>query len=189
MLFAPFRFDLENGHLFVLRNKRVGVSPPHKKSKQYLVRFHFGSPRTTICHRGSHSENSRRHSMMFCSPFFAAANTVFAANKSFGPKVFLICLILVVPIQVKPCSPLSHVHTAASSKRKKEKKNSGYLWKESCCGFTFRDLVEYLDHVVSITNMKCLTPQKTLQGKSEFLAANLFARSIFRKFSHYQVKV
>merc|ERR1711937_157331 len=42
-----------------------------------------------------------------------------------------------------------------------------------------QDLDEYLQHVISITNMKCLTPQSTLTGKSEFLAANLYARSIF----------
>jgi hypothetical protein len=33
--------------------------------------------------------------------------------------------------------------------------------------------------VLKITNMRCLTPLKTLQGNANFLAANLYARSIF----------
>jgi coatomer subunit beta len=41
------------------------------------------------------------------------------------------------------------------------------------------DLATYLAHVVRITNMKCMTPQTTLSGSSAFLAANLYARSIF----------
>eukprot|EP01083_Nonionella_stella_P065203 170635_1 len=42
-----------------------------------------------------------------------------------------------------------------------------------------QDLNEYLKHIMAITNMNCLTPSNTLQGKGEFLAANLFATSIF----------
>lgn len=37
----------------------------------------------------------------------------------------------------------------------------------------------YLDHILSITNMACLTPKNILDGKCQFLAANLYARSIF----------
>jgi len=38
---------------------------------------------------------------------------------------------------------------------------------------------EFLDHVVKSTNMKCLTPPSALEGDSGFLAANLYAKSIF----------
>lgn len=38
---------------------------------------------------------------------------------------------------------------------------------------------EYLDHIVKITNMKCQTPPESLQGSCNYLAANLYARSIF----------
>ena len=38
---------------------------------------------------------------------------------------------------------------------------------------------DYLQHLLSITNMRCLTPAKALVGQSTFLAANLYARSIF----------
>jgi coatomer subunit beta len=41
------------------------------------------------------------------------------------------------------------------------------------------DLNEYLEHIVHITNMRCLTPQATMSGSCQFLAANFYARSIF----------
>ncbi|XP_073238634.1 coatomer subunit beta-like isoform X3 [Porites lutea] len=41
------------------------------------------------------------------------------------------------------------------------------------------DLREYLDHLIASTNMKCLTPEKALAGDCGFMAANLYARSIF----------
>jgi coatomer subunit beta len=42
-----------------------------------------------------------------------------------------------------------------------------------------KDLNEYLQHVISSTNMKCLTPEKALSGDCGFMAANLYAKSIF----------
>ncbi|XP_075254366.1 coatomer subunit beta-like [Convolutriloba macropyga] len=41
------------------------------------------------------------------------------------------------------------------------------------------DLREYLKHLCSTTNLKCLTPEKALSGDCGFMAANLHARSIF----------
>lgn len=41
------------------------------------------------------------------------------------------------------------------------------------------DLLEYLNHLIKCTNMRCLTPQKSLSGNCGFLAANLYAKSIF----------
>lgn len=40
-------------------------------------------------------------------------------------------------------------------------------------------LREFLEHVIKCTNMKCLTPEKALQGDCGFMAANLYAKSIF----------
>ena len=40
-------------------------------------------------------------------------------------------------------------------------------------------LTEFLYHILTSTNMKCLTNEKTLGGDCGFLAANLFAKSIF----------
>ncbi|XP_045198148.1 coatomer subunit beta-like [Mercenaria mercenaria] len=41
------------------------------------------------------------------------------------------------------------------------------------------DLRKFLEHVIKCTNMKCLTPEKALQGDCGFMAANLYAKSIF----------
>ncbi|XP_046326650.1 coatomer subunit beta-like isoform X2 [Haliotis rufescens] len=41
------------------------------------------------------------------------------------------------------------------------------------------DLHEFLQHVMRTTNMKCLTPEKAISGSCGFMAANLYARSIF----------
>eukprot|EP00475_Leptophrys_vorax_P002365 TRINITY_DN11320_c0_g1_i3.p2 TRINITY_DN11320_c0_g1~~TRINITY_DN11320_c0_g1_i3.p2 ORF type:complete len:421 (-),score=48.83 TRINITY_DN11320_c0_g1_i3:147-1367(-) len=38
---------------------------------------------------------------------------------------------------------------------------------------------EFLQHIVASTNMKCLTPPSQLAGDSGFLAANLYAKSVF----------
>jgi len=40
-------------------------------------------------------------------------------------------------------------------------------------------LHDYLQHVMKCTNMKCLTPDKALSGECGFMAANMYARSIF----------
>lgn len=41
------------------------------------------------------------------------------------------------------------------------------------------DLHDYLAHLIKSTNMKCLTPEKALVGDCGFMAANLYAKSIF----------
>ena len=38
---------------------------------------------------------------------------------------------------------------------------------------------QYLDHIVASTKMKCLTPPSALDGDCGFLAANLYAKSVF----------
>lgn len=37
----------------------------------------------------------------------------------------------------------------------------------------------YLQHILKTTNMRCLTPESALAGECDFLAANLYARSVF----------
>jgi len=46
------------------------------------------------------------------------------------------------------------------------------LW---CCSSVF----EFLEDIIRATNMKCLTPKSSMEGDCRFLAANLYARSIF----------
>merc|ERR1711890_228533 len=41
------------------------------------------------------------------------------------------------------------------------------------------DLNDYLQHIMKITNISCLTPQTSMTGDCQFMAANLYARSIF----------
>eukprot|EP00730_Choanoeca_flexa_P018161 TRINITY_DN8814_c0_g1_i3.p1 TRINITY_DN8814_c0_g1~~TRINITY_DN8814_c0_g1_i3.p1 ORF type:complete len:961 (+),score=282.19 TRINITY_DN8814_c0_g1_i3:51-2933(+) len=42
-----------------------------------------------------------------------------------------------------------------------------------------KSLRDYLEHLQKTTNMKCLTPESALSGDCNFLAANLYARSVF----------
>ncbi|XP_008549424.1 coatomer subunit beta [Microplitis demolitor] len=44
---------------------------------------------------------------------------------------------------------------------------------------TLADLREYLAHLLKSTNMRCLTPEKALSGQCGFMAANMYAKSIF----------
>merc|ERR1711862_851409 len=41
------------------------------------------------------------------------------------------------------------------------------------------ELTAYLSSLLKSTNMKCLTPDKALQGECGFMAANLYAKSNF----------
>ena len=73
-----------------------------------------------------------------------------------------------------------------------------YIAPASCTDLTFRamwaefewenkvavntdvtDVNSFLEHIVKTTNMRCLTPSSALEGDSGFLAANLYAKSIF----------
>jgi len=83
-----------------------------------------------------------------------------------------------------------------------------YIAPASCSDLTFRamwaefewenkvavntditDVSEFLQHVVKSTNMKCLTPESALEGHSGFLAANLYAKSIFGEDALVNVSV
>ncbi|GAA0145483.1 vesicle coat protein [Lithospermum erythrorhizon] len=44
---------------------------------------------------------------------------------------------------------------------------------------TIEDEKEFLNHIISSTNMKCLTAPAALDGECGFLAANLYAKSVF----------
>lgn len=48
---------------------------------------------------------------------------------------------------------------------------------------------EFLDHIVACTNMRCLTPPSALEGDCGFLAANLYARSVFGEDALVNVSV
>jgi coatomer subunit beta len=43
-------------------------------------------------------------------------------------------------------------------------------------------LREFLQRLMKVTNMSCLTPEASLEGECQFLSANLYARSVFGKW-------
>ena len=54
---------------------------------------------------------------------------------------------------------------------------------------TIGDVREFLDHIVASTNMRCLTPPSALEGDCGFLAANLYAKSVFGEDALVNVSV
>ena len=44
-----------------------------------------------------------------------------------------------------------------------------------------KDLRDFLNGLMKVTNMSCLTPEASLSGDCQFLSANLYARSVFGK--------
>jgi coatomer subunit beta len=46
-----------------------------------------------------------------------------------------------------------------------------------------KGLRDFLVRLMKVTNMECLTPEASLSGDCQFLSANLYARSVFGKFS------
>jgi coatomer subunit beta len=50
-----------------------------------------------------------------------------------------------------------------------------------------KSLRDFLSQLMACTNMSCLTPEASLKGDCQFLSANLYARSVFGKFSSPQV--
>ena len=51
------------------------------------------------------------------------------------------------------------------------------------------EVKEFLEHVIQSTNMRCLTPPAALEGDAGFLAANLYAKSIFGEDALVNVSV
>eukprot|EP00752_Nemacystus_decipiens_P004504 g4112.t1 len=54
---------------------------------------------------------------------------------------------------------------------------------------SFTDLNTFLKHLVAKTNTNCLTPMSSLDGSSSFLAANLYAMSVFGEDALVNVSV
>lgn len=46
-----------------------------------------------------------------------------------------------------------------------------------------KSLRDFLTQLMACTNMSCLTPEASLKGDCQFLSANLYARSVFGKFT------
>jgi len=54
---------------------------------------------------------------------------------------------------------------------------------------TIQDEKEFLTHIVNSTNMKCLAPPSAMDGDCGFLAANLYAKSVFGEDALVNVSV
>lgn len=55
-----------------------------------------------------------------------------------------------------------------------------FLWEKPVLVKTsITDLNQFLEHIVKSTNMRCLTPVEALGEGCGFIAANLFAKSVF----------
>jgi len=54
---------------------------------------------------------------------------------------------------------------------------------------TITDVRAFLDHVVASTNMRCLTSRSALDGECNYLAANLYAKSVFGEDALVNVSV
>ena len=54
---------------------------------------------------------------------------------------------------------------------------------------TITDVRAFLDHIVKSTNMRCLTSRSALDGECDYLAANLYAKSVFGEDALMNVSV
>jgi len=78
---------------------------------------------------------------------------------------------------------IDYIHPAQLSNGKFSSMWAEFEWENKVpVNTNFTNAEEYLDHIIQITNMKCLTPPSGLSNNSsggQFLAANLYARSVF----------
>ena len=54
---------------------------------------------------------------------------------------------------------------------------------------TITDVRAFLEHVAASTNMRCLTSRSALDGECNYLAANLYAKSVFGEDALVNVSV
>merc|ERR1712224_1122702 len=65
----------------------------------------------------------------------------------------------------------------------------GFEWENKVAITTsIESLYDFLDHIVAKTNMSCLTPINR-NSETHFLAANLYARSVFKEDALVNVSV
>ena len=66
---------------------------------------------------------------------------------------------------------------------------SHFLYQQVAINSAITDVHGFLDHIISSTNMKCLTPPSAIEGNCGFLAANLYAKSVFGEDALVNVSV
>lgn len=85
---------------------------------------------------------------------------------------------------------MDYIHPATCSEETFRSMWAEFEWENKVAISTnFTDLNEFLAHIVARTNTKCLTPTSALDGPSSFLAANLYAVSVFGEDALINVSV
>jgi len=75
---------------------------------------------------------------------------------------------------------MDYIKPAVCSDPEFRKMWSEFEWENKVIISTsIKDSVEFLDHIMRITNMSCLTSRTLLQTGCRFVAANLYAKSVF----------
>jgi len=75
---------------------------------------------------------------------------------------------------------MDYIKKASCEEAEFRKMWAEFEWENKVLIMTsIKDPVEYLDHLLSVTNMNCLTPREHMKPNCRFLAANLYAKSIF----------
>ena len=94
------------------------------------------------------------------------------------------------------CLPRSVLTTCAApfvasrlDKRGTQLPKQLHLCLQVAVNTTINDVNAFLKHIVSSTNMKCLTPPSALDGECGILAADLYARSVFGEDALVNVSV
>merc|ERR1719163_461028 len=75
---------------------------------------------------------------------------------------------------------MDYIHPATCPDNKFRDMWAEFEWENKVnVNTNLTDLKEFVDHISSITNMRCLTAPSALTGECNFLAANMYARSTF----------
>lgn len=75
---------------------------------------------------------------------------------------------------------MDYIHSSTCSDNEFRMMWAEFEWENKVAVNTnIIDVDDFLQHIMSITNMNCLTPAANLTGTCNFLAANLYARSVF----------
>jgi coatomer subunit beta len=85
---------------------------------------------------------------------------------------------------------MDYIHPATCTEQEFRSMWAEFEWENKVAvNTTFTDLEEFLDHIIASTHMKSLTPKSALVGTCDFMAANLYAKSVFGEDALVNVSV
>src|SRR6266852_4009092 len=88
-----------------------------------------------------------------------------------------LCLLVFHYCSSAACGPSSNGRTVSMCLRQCRMYISLTVYDDSCLHLVTSEPREYLKHIMKSTNMSCLTPEGAMAGDSDFLSANMYARS------------